>query len=157
LLSDAPATDIVFIGSIMPDDKSASVVSPIFLALFMVSGGLFVRAADVPPLFQVLNSANPFVFAFSALMQNEMGGLEFTCEPHELVGPPPPSGLAQKLGATLVAGAWPTQRCPIHSGEQVIEQMALGQWSVAQNGAALLAMIVAYRLAAFGALRRRFC
>ena len=32
----------------MPDDKSAAVVGPLVLALFMVSGGLFVNAGSVP-------------------------------------------------------------------------------------------------------------
>ena len=33
----------VLIGALMPDEKSAAVVGPLFLALSMLSGGLFVQ------------------------------------------------------------------------------------------------------------------
>lgn len=89
-------------------------------------------------------------------MQNEMAGLELSCEEHELIGLPPPRDGAQKLAASLLGDLWPAQRCPVHTGDQVIENMALGGWSPTENALALVTMIAAYRALAFLALRARF-
>lgn len=129
---------VVLVGAVMPDDKSAAVVGPLFLALFMVSGGLFVNAATMPPLFRLFNKVNLFPYAFSALLQNEMSGLTLHCAPNELVG---------RKGQEV---------CPIVRGEQVVERMAMGGLSPVENLGVLLAMLVAYRLLAYLALRRRF-
>ena len=92
----------------------------------------------------------------SALLQNEMGGLVLRCEAHELVGPPPPSTVEQKLVARLVGSAWPPQQCPVETGEQVVERMAMGERSMEENVVALLLILVVFRLLAFVVLRRRF-
>ena len=185
---------VVLVGALMPDDKAAAVVGPLFLALFMVSGrrasarlpsrlrspplafsrlpspslpfahlrspslslsqvsgGLFVNVGSVPWLFQQLNALNPFVYAFDALAQNELAGLALTCEHHELIGPPPPAGPLRLLG-----GEWPERRCPITNGDEVLARMGLGARSRGHDCLALVAMVVAYRAAAFLALRARF-
>ena len=54
--------------------------------------------------------------------QNEMAGLVLRCETDELVGPPPPTGLNHKVLAMLAGDAWPAQRCPVQTGEQVVER-----------------------------------
>ena len=143
---------VVLVGAAMPDERSAAVVSPVVLALLMVCGGLFVNAASLPPLFVLLNKVNVFTHGFSALMRNEMAGLALHCEPSELVGLPPPANLVQKLASLGVA--WPEQRCPIEKGEQVLEQMALSA-SISSSVAALLLLLLAYRLLAYIALSRR--
>ena len=130
---------VVLVGAAMPDEKSAAVVSPLVLALFMVSGGLFVNAAKLPALFRGLNRINMFSYAFSALLQNEMTGLELSCEEHELVG--------SRRSA---------RQCPIESGEQVVERMAMGERTIEENVIALLAIFGVFRLLAFLVLRRRF-
>ena len=118
--------------------------------------GLFVNAASVPPLFHALNRLSMFSYGFSALLQNEMRGLRLVCEPHELVGPPPPRTLAQKAVAAAVGDAWPAQVCPIESGEHVVERMAMGGLTPEQNVLALVVLLVAFRMLAYLALRRRF-
>lgn len=128
---------VVCVGALMPDEKSAAVVGPLFLALCMATGGLFVNSGSVPPLFQVFNRVNIFSYGFSALLQNEMAGLELHCS-------------AAELKAAGRAG------CATTRGEQVVERMALGSRSVGENVAALLAILCALRLAAFLALRRRY-
>ena len=143
---------VVLVGAAMPDERSAAVVSPVVLALLMVCGGLFVNAASLPPLFTLLNKVNVFTHGFSALMRNEMAGLTLHCAPSELVGLPPPANLVQKLASLGVA--WPEQRCPIERGEQVLEQMALSA-SISSSVAALLLLLLAYRLLAYIALSRR--
>ena len=146
---------VILVGAVMPDDKSAAVVGPLFLALFMVSGGLFVNTAKVPPLFRLFNRGNPFVYAFDALMQIEMANLTFTCQPDELIGPPPLTAAQLKL-ARSIGASWPEPRCPVQSGDEVLQRMALAEWSVPADCAALCLMIVVYRLLALAALRRRF-
>ena len=146
----------VLIGAVMPDDKSAAVVGPLVLALFMVSGGLFVKPSTVPYLFRVLNRVNVFSYGFSALLQNEMDGLKLRCTPEQLVGPPPPSNVAQRIVAAAVGDAWPEQLCPISTGEQVVASMSmdsLGKW---ESIVGLLCIFLGFRLLAFWALRRRF-
>jgi hypothetical protein len=54
---------VVMVGALMPDDKSAAVVGPLFLALMMATGGLFVNSGSVPPLFQAFNKLNIFTCA----------------------------------------------------------------------------------------------
>ena len=152
---------IVLVGSVMPDEKSAAVVSPIFLALFLVTGGFFLNAQSVPLLFRLLNHANMFQYAFAAVLTNEFSGLTLTCTPSELVGPPPPSSLSERaMRALLNLGGgpdrWPAQRCPIEHGEQVLESMSLSERSPLYNAALLLLLLLAYRLLAYLALRRRF-
>ena len=145
---------VVLVGAVMPDERSAAAAGPLVLALFMVSGGLFVNVASVPPLFRVLNHVNMFSYGFAALLQNEMAGLRLRCEPHELVGPLPPKGV--ELVSGLLGGAWPAQRCPVERGEQVVERMRMGERSPAENVQALLAVLVVFRVAGYLALRRRF-
>jgi len=147
---------VVLVGALMPDEKSATVVGPLILALFMVSGGLFVNSASVPFLFQLFNRINMFTYGFSALLQNEMDGLVLRCEPHELVGPPPPTSVAEKAVAAAVGGAWPSQRCPVRTGAEVVDRMAMGVVSPLSNALALAALFCAFRVLAFLALRRRF-
>ena len=115
-----------------------------------------MNAKSMPTLFRLFNHANPFSYAFAALLQNEMRNLTLNCEPHELIGVPPPETAPLKAAAALLGDLWPAQRCPTHTGEEVIERMALGGWSAAQNAAALVLMIVVYRALAFAALRARF-
>ena len=124
---------VVLVGAAMPDERSAAVMSPLVLALFLVSGGLFVNAASLPPLFVWLNKINVFTYGFSALLHNEFEGLAFTCEPAELVG----------------------KRCPVERGEQVIASMAPNQLPPMHNLAVLVAMLVGYRLLGFYALSKR--
>ena len=80
---------VVMIGAAMPDDRSAGVVSPVGLSLFLASGGFFVNTNSVPALFRLLNHANLFVYGFGALAVNEFSGLALHCDASELVGPPP--------------------------------------------------------------------
>ena len=68
------------------------------------------------------------------------------------MGPPPPANLVQKLAALGVA--WPERHCPVQKGEQVLEQMALSA-PIASSVAALLLLLLAYRLLAYIALSRR--
>ena len=92
----------------------------------------------------------------SRFWQNEMGGLKLRCTPEQLVGPPPPSNVAQKLVAAAVGDAWPEQLCPISTGEQVVASMSmdsLGKW---ENVGGLVCIFLGFRLLAFWALRRRF-
>lgn len=128
---------VVLVGAVMPDERSASVVSPLVLALLMVSGGLFINPASLPAPFALLNRANLFTYGFAALVANEFAGLIFSCEPHELVGP------ARQ------------QHCPIERGEQVIRQMALNDLTPAENLGMLLLLLLVFRLLAFMALKRR--
>jgi hypothetical protein len=51
---------IVFIGALLPDDKSAAVIGPLLLALMMASGGFFVSPAATPLFFRILNRINLF-------------------------------------------------------------------------------------------------
>jgi len=44
---------VVFIGALLPDEKSAAVISPLLLALMMASGGFFVSPGATPLFFQV--------------------------------------------------------------------------------------------------------
>ena len=146
---------VVMIGAAMPDDRSAGVVSPVGLSLFLASGGFFVNTNSVPALFRLLNHANLFVYGFGALAVNEFSGLALHCDASELVGPPPLPP-PQRAIARLVGVRWPDPRCPVERGEQVLATMALDGLTPAQNLAALGAIIVAYRLLGFLALRRRF-
>ena len=61
------------------------------------------------------------------------------CEEHELVGP--------RRSA---------RQCPVESGEQVVERMAMGERTIEENVFALLAIFGVFRLLAFLVLRRRF-
>ncbi|KAL1496592.1 hypothetical protein AB1Y20_014197 [Prymnesium parvum] len=142
---------VVLIGSLMPDEKSASVVAPLGLALFMVTGGLFVNGASVPPIFRWLNAANVFSYGFGALLHNEMRNLTFACEPHEMLGAPPPARLAKKCAAQ-----WPAPSCPVTSGEQVIKRMTMHHTTPTQCILALCALLIAFRAMTFWALCRRF-
>ena len=74
------------------------------------------------------------------------------CAPSELVGPPPPANVVQKLAALGVA--WPEQHCPVEKGEQLLEQMALSA-PIGSSVGALLLLLLAYRLLAYIALSRR--
>ena len=97
---------VVMVGAAMPDDRSAGVVSPVGLSLFLASGGFFVNTNSVPAIFRLLNHANIFVYGFGALAVNEFAGLTLHCEPSELVGPPelPPP---QRALAGLLGVPWP--------------------------------------------------
>ena len=128
---------VVMVGCLMPDERSASVVSPLVLALLMVSGGLFISPASLPPAFALLAKANLFTYGFAALVANEFAGLALTCEAHEMVG------------------RGREQRCPVESGEQVIAQMQINALSPAENLGALLLLLLLFRLLGFAALHRR--
>ena len=105
------------IGAAMPDDRSAGVVSPVGLSLFLASGGFFVNTNSVPALFRLLNHANLFVYGFGALAVNEFSGLALHCDASELVGPPPLPP-PQRAIARLVGVRWPDPRCPVERGER---------------------------------------
>mmetsp|Transcript_303 Transcript_303/g.820 ORF Transcript_303/g.820 Transcript_303/m.820 type:complete len:176 (+) Transcript_303:1557-2084(+) len=146
---------VVFIGALLPDDKSAAVVSPLLLALMMASGGYFVSPAATPLFFRLLNRVNLFRYAFTGLLRNEFEGLTLSCTDAELVGPPPPS-TPLNIVLALLHVKWPDRVCPMSSGDEALRRMGVTDLTPRAACMVLVVMAIAYRLAALWALGRRF-
>ncbi|KAI0007184.1 P-loop containing nucleoside triphosphate hydrolase protein [Xylariaceae sp. FL0662B] len=107
---------------------AVNIVSLLLSAAQVMSG---IMSIDMPRLFKIFNYASPCKYAVGALAPYSLRGVAFDCD------------AAQRL---------PDGRCPIETGEQVLDLYKLDVDPVV-NIAALAAAVVVYRLAAWFLLR----
>uniref|UniRef100_A0A6U5H1T4 ABC transporter domain-containing protein n=1 Tax=Calcidiscus leptoporus TaxID=127549 RepID=A0A6U5H1T4_9EUKA len=146
---------VIALGSLLTNEKVAAVISSLLLALQMAAGGFFANSASAAPVQRALNTVNMYKYGFAALVQLEFDGLRFDCTPAELIGSLPPARWQRRL-LSVMRVTVAEQRCPVVSGEQVVEQLHLDDMTATQNVLALGLLVVGYRFVAYLALRRRF-
>uniref|UniRef100_A0A6B2L0A8 ABC transporter domain-containing protein n=1 Tax=Arcella intermedia TaxID=1963864 RepID=A0A6B2L0A8_9EUKA len=115
----------VLVGSIVPNIQLANVFAPLVLVLFMIFGGFFLNADNIPSYYVWLKYLSFFKWTYEVLLVNEMKGLHFTC--------------------TGSQGCIPT-------GDLQLLIMGMGDVNIPINLAILASMAVFYRVLGFFAV-----
>lgn len=122
----------IFLGCLFNDLAVALAIVPLILLPLMIFSGLFINLNDTPYIFYWIPYISPMKYAFSAVIQNEMDGLEFNCY----------------LNGTFTVGAG----CPVPNGEVQVENLSLGGLSIGANIVIVFAFMVVFLLLAYLAL-----
>jgi ABC-type multidrug transport system ATPase subunit/ABC-type multidrug transport system permease subunit len=120
----------------IPDPSLVVKIQPLILLPFMIFSGFFVNKDSIPVYFIWFEYISFVKYAFRAAFVAVFQNLTFTCDDDEYV--------------YLPDG---TQVCPTTTGQQVIDQFALGDSQVWIDCVILIGMIIAYQLAAYIALK----
>lgn len=99
------------------------------------AGGFFLSPAHTPVWWRWLDSLSYVKWTYVGISLNELTGLVLDCTPSEL----------EKAGG----------KCPVTSGEQLISQLGLEQYSIGLCAGILVVYIFVCRFAAYLGLRLR--
>lgn len=92
----------IMISSGVPNVRVGQIIGPTLIVIFLVFSGQLVDLDTTPVVFRWIKWTSIIFYSYSALAQNEMNGLTFTCDPAS-------SGC----------------RIPSITGEQIVEQFKL--------------------------------
>lgn len=99
------------------------------------AGGFFLSPANTPLYWKWLDALSYVKWTYVGISLNELTGLVLHCTPAEL----------EKAGG----------KCPVTSGEQTVNQLGLGQFSMGLCAGILVVYILVCRFAAYVGLRVR--
>ncbi|OLY82055.1 ABC transporter G family member 7 [Smittium mucronatum] len=88
--------------AVSPNDQVASVLTPLFLTVFVIYGGSLANPDSVTPVLSWLRYINYIYYTYMAAMQNEMTGLVFDCS-QNTTGTCYPSGESVLLSFSLTS------------------------------------------------------
>ena len=114
-------------------DMSVSVL-PLMLETSRLFGGFFLSPANLPSYFVWLDALSYVKYTYVGISLNELGGLRLYCSP---------AALAKAANGV----------CPITSGDQVIENLGLDQYTRGGCAGILVLYIVFCRVVAFLGVR----
>lgn len=154
----------VMLASITPNDALAGTIASSLTAVFNVLSGFFIRKDDMPVWWRWTTWINPMFYYLSGLVQNQMSGQEFTCEPSERVPfqlPPNVSSCFEinipGVDTATINGETTCTFCPIPNGQALIEQFGANDVNRWASIGALVAFIFVCRIiAGIGFSRLRF-
>eukprot|EP01121_Diplochlamys_sp_Union-15-3_P009968 TRINITY_DN274_c0_g1_i2.p1 TRINITY_DN274_c0_g1~~TRINITY_DN274_c0_g1_i2.p1 ORF type:complete len:571 (+),score=60.37 TRINITY_DN274_c0_g1_i2:290-2002(+) len=119
------------IATVSPNQVVATIIAPILLVLLLLFGGFYVNAENIPVYYKWIYYISPFRYGYEILMKNEFTGLKFTCKPDEEIN----------------------GRCPIPTGEDVLQRMGMLSADIWTHLAILACTILLLRIAAYVFLR----
>lgn len=117
----------LLIGCLSPTIEIGQIIAPLINVIFLLFGGNLLPAP--PPWFIWLRYTSPITYVYAALSQNEYRGQTFECDAVDS-----------------------SQQC-YSTGEQVLEQYNLLDFSIAANIGFVAALAVVCALLAYVALR----
>lgn len=121
----------IMIAAITRHTTPALSVLPLGLEVSRLFGGFFLSPKNLPRYFAWLDALSYVKYCYVGISLNELHGLELTCSPGDL-----------KNGI-----------CPTTTGQQTIDQLGLDFLSITECALVTFALIVAFRLVAYIALR----
>jgi ABC-type nitrate/sulfonate/bicarbonate transport system ATPase subunit len=150
---------VLLVGAVAPDAKTAVVVCPVLLSTSLLFGGLFVSLDSLPAGLAVFQKLSLFRWSFAALLKAEFAAPDvvFTCTDADraaLARRVVDAGAPRRLLAKLARGL----PCPTPDGATHVARVlgaAGAARSLADDGAALAALVVGFRVLAYFALARR--
>jgi ATP-binding cassette subfamily G (WHITE) protein 2 len=113
-------------------DLSVSVL-PMMLELARLFGGFFLSPANLPSYFVWLDALSYVKYTYIGISLNELTGLVLTCT---------------EAQAAAAGG-----KCPVATGEQTIQQLGMGKYSIPLCAGVLVVYIVVCRAVAYAGLR----
>jgi ATP-binding cassette subfamily G (WHITE) protein 2 len=114
-----------------PNLHVANIVMPMVLSFMLLFSGLFVNSSSVPVFFGWIEYVNFMKFTFEMVAFTDLNDLKFTCD----------------------GGTFPSDKCQINDGSQILQSMSMGDVSIADNIGYIVALTILFHLLAFVGLK----
>jgi len=112
------------VSAFSPTHTIAAVLAPAILAPFLLFSGFMAPKPSIPGWWIWIYWISPIKYGFEGLMSNEHHGLDYHCDPFELV----PYPNTENFTVPVAEGGWGgIQACPITEGDQFLDQLGMPQ------------------------------
>eukprot|EP00002_Diphylleia_rotans_P016817 TRINITY_DN3264_c0_g2_i7.p1 TRINITY_DN3264_c0_g2~~TRINITY_DN3264_c0_g2_i7.p1 ORF type:complete len:669 (+),score=124.78 TRINITY_DN3264_c0_g2_i7:53-2059(+) len=121
LIGAASSSLGILLGCAIHNFSLLFVVQPAIMFPVILFGGLYVNLDTAPPYLAWIEEVSFMKFVFRAALNNEFEGVEYYCKEDQYVQIDPTCG--QPIVSSTFTNS--TLRCPIESGDQYLEQLAM--------------------------------